>query len=69
MCVCVYVYVSMCAYIYIYIYIITNFNCIYQLLSLTILKKNVFRQNFLGRRIQSPVGHLGWGFLHTGLSG
>ena len=62
-------YIYICIYICIYIYILTNFNCIYRLLILTILKKNVFRQNFLRGRIQRPVGHLGWSFLHTGLSG
>ena len=65
--ICIYVYVCVC--VYIYIFILTNFNCIYWLLILTFLIKNVFRQNFLRGRIQSPVGHLGWSFLHTGLSG
>ena len=78
-CVCIYIYIYMyvcvcvcvCVYVYvyIYIYILTNFNCIYWLLILTFLIKNVFRQNFLRGHIQSPVGHLGWSFLHTGLSG
>ena len=68
--ICVYISACMCVcvYIYIYIYILTNFNCIYRLLISTILIKNVYRQNFLRGHIQSPVGHLGWSFLHTGLS-
>ena len=66
--VCIYLRVCVCVYIYIYIYILTNFNCIYRLLISTILIKNVYRQNFLRGHIQSPVGHLGWSFLHTGLS-
>ena len=76
MYVCIYIcmYIYMCVYIcvyvcvYIYIHILTNFNCIYRLLISTILIKNVYRQNFLWGHIQSPVGHLGWSFLHTGLS-
>ena len=68
-CIYMYVYICMCVCMCVYIYILTNFNCIYWLLILTFLIKNVFRQNFLRGRIQSPVGHLGWSFLHTGLSG
>ena len=66
--VCIYLRVCVCVCIYIYIYILTNFNCIYRLLISTILIKNVYRQNFLRGHIQSPVEHLGWSFLHTGLS-
>ena len=66
--ICVYISACMCVCVYIYIYILTNFNCIYRLLISTILIKNVYRQNFLRGHIQSPVGHLGWSFLHTGLS-
>ena len=85
MCIYVYVYMYVCMYMYmyiyiyiyvrvyisvrIYIYILTNFNCVYWLLISTILIKNVYRQNFLWGHIQSTVGHLGWSFLHTGLSG
>ena len=65
----IYIYMYVCVCVYIYIYILTNCNCIYWLLILTFLIKNVFRQNFLRGRIQSPVRHLGWSFLHVGLSG
>ena len=83
MCVCVWmcVYVYMCiylcacicmfvgVYVYIYTFVLTSFSCIYWFLILTISTKKVFRQNFWRGRIQSPVGHLAWSFLQTGLSG